>query len=84
MSPTEAEKLAQHLALLRKSAKDITLHSERYNTLKVINKKMLNCKKQCCGSGSESIYVFGPPGLDPDPLIRVMDPNPDPSIIMQK
>ena len=37
-------------------------------------------------------HVFGPPGSDPDPLVRGMDtvpdpaldPNPDPSIIMQK
>ena len=27
-------------------------------------------------------YVFGPPGTDPDPLVRRMDP--DPSIIKQK
>jgi hypothetical protein len=27
-------------------------------------------------------HVFGPPGSDPDPLVRGMDP--DPSIIMQK
>jgi hypothetical protein len=29
-------------------------------------------------------YVFGPPGSDPDPLVRGMDPDPDPSIIKQK
>ena len=27
-------------------------------------------------------HVLGP--LDPDPLVRGMDPDPDPSIIMQK
>jgi hypothetical protein len=29
-------------------------------------------------------HVFGPPGSGPDPLVRCMDPDPDPSIIMQK
>jgi hypothetical protein len=35
---------------------------------------------QCSGSGSTCF--FGLP--DPDPLVRGMDPDPDPSIIMQK
>ncbi len=30
------------------------------------------------------IHVFGPPGSGPDPLVRGMDPDPDPSIIKQK
>jgi hypothetical protein len=29
-------------------------------------------------------YVFGPPGQDPDPIVKGMDPDPDPSIIKQK
>jgi hypothetical protein len=29
-------------------------------------------------------YVFGPPGSDPDPLVRGTDPDPAPSIIKQK
>jgi hypothetical protein len=39
---------------------------------------------QCCGSGSmHRIHMFlGLP--DPDQLVRCMDPDPDPSIIMRK
>jgi hypothetical protein len=62
MSPTEAEKLAQHLALLRKSAKDITLFLQKdtygtYNTVLAREQKRHNYrKKQCCGSGSASFW----------------------------
>jgi hypothetical protein len=44
------------------------------------------CEIQCCGSGSVGSVCFG--ALDPDPLVRGMDPvsapDPDPSIIKQK
>jgi hypothetical protein len=35
-------------------------------------------------SNISDIYVFGPLDLDPDPLVRGMDQDPDPSIIKQK
>ncbi len=38
---------------------------------------------QCSGS-TGSICFFGLPDLDPDPLVRGMDPDPDPSFIKRK
>jgi hypothetical protein len=40
-------------------------------------------KKQCCGWGSGSTgstCFLGLPDLDPDPLVRGMDPDPDPAL----
>jgi hypothetical protein len=39
--------------------------------------------QQCCGSGSVGSICYWA-SLDPDPLVRGMDPDPDPSIIKQK
>jgi hypothetical protein len=40
-------------------------------------------KKQCCGCGSGSTgstCFLGLRDLDPDPLVRGMDPDPDPAL----
>ncbi len=48
----------------------------------VIDLQAVN-KKPVLGIRIHRIHMFlGPP--DPDPLVRGMDPDPDPSIIMQK
>jgi hypothetical protein len=41
-------------------------------------------KNHRCSVADPDPYVFGPPGPDPDPLVRDINPDPDPSIIKQK
>jgi hypothetical protein len=44
----------------------------------VLPPEIPNKKYQCCGSGSVGFVCFGL--LDPDPLVRGTDPDPEPDL----
>jgi hypothetical protein len=55
----------------------------RFQDIKTSLRDMKQILEQCCGSGSTRIHMFL--GLlDPDPSVRDMDPDLDPSITKQK